>query len=632
MQKKPRSYRQLSLGSLSIVLLSLLLTCFSVQLTQAVTSNGIVYAWGRNTDGQLGNGTNTNSNLPLASNLPSGVTATAISAGLFHSLAIGSDGKLYAWGYNIEGQLGNGTNTYSNVPVVVSLPSGVTATAISAGNFHNLAIGSNGKVYAWGDNGSGGLGNGTNTNSNVPVASNLPGGVTATAISAGFSHSLAIGSDSKLYAWGDNGSGELGNGTNTNSNVPVASNLPGGVTATAISAGYAHSLAIGSNGKLYAWGYNRYGELGNGTNTDSNVPVLVSLPNGVTATAISAGGYHSLAIGSEGKLYAWGFNGYGQLGNGTNAYSNNVPVLVSLSSGMTATAISAGVFHSLAIGPSVTPPPIQRRPASLPADLVGILRVTPDRQLGLKMSGDNVLVYSLSVKNIGPGKATNVSVHLPIDALLQVGYLINTEKGVWVKQIVSDSPTPYIVIGLPDMEKGAVLNFKMAMRAASNAPANSTLFTTFTVGWSDDSAASRLQRSNGVRLVLSASDTNRNETDGAVQFFGLNIEQTTHKVSVSSDFYAPDEGVDLWYTDKDSQSKSLGHYQADSNGKLQVSIDLSSWAANQSYVIAGRGVRTDTTGAAVIEIRQAANAAQSRLISVSNTSLKDFSSLWNNSK
>jgi len=316
----------------------------------AIDSGGKLYAWGSNARGELGNGSTTGSDIPVLVSLPPGVTASAIAAGGFHSLAIGSDGKLYAWGGNGNGQLGNGSTTDSSVPMVVTLPSGVTPTAIATGTYHSLVSGSNGKLYAWGYNNYGQLGNGSTTESHTPVLVLLPSGVTARAVAAGYEHSLASGSDGKLYAWGQNFDGELGNGTSTNSYTPVVVSLPSGVTASAIATGQYHSLAIGSDGKLYAWGNNFYGELGDGTTNDSYIPVAVNLPAGVTARAVAAGSDHGLAIGSDGKLYAWGFNGYGQLGNGSQA-EGDVPVLVHLPSGTTPLALGTGpaASHSLAI-------------------------------------------------------------------------------------------------------------------------------------------------------------------------------------------------------------------------------------------------------------------------------------------
>ena len=161
---------------------------------------------------------------------------------------------------------------------------------------------------------------------------------------------MALASNGTVWAWGDNDFGELGNGTNTSSNIPVQVSLPSGVTITNIAGGVSgHSLALASNGTVWAWGYGVNGELGNGTNTVSNIPVQVSLPNGVTITNIVGGAYHSLALASNGTVWAWGYNNFGQLGNGTNT-SSNIPVQVSLPSGVTITNIAGGAYHILTLG------------------------------------------------------------------------------------------------------------------------------------------------------------------------------------------------------------------------------------------------------------------------------------------
>ena len=287
--------------------------------SQAASSTSTVslYAWGLNNSGQLGNGTTNNNFIPITATLPSGVTPAAISAGGGHSLAIGSNSKLYAWGDNSAGQLGDGTTNNETIPVTITLSGATTPAAISAGGSHSLAIGSNSNLYVWGGNQYGQLGDGTTNNETVPVTITLPSGASPTAISAGSNHSLAIDSNGNLYAWGLNNVGQLGDGTTNDSHTPVTITLSIGVTTTAISAGGSHNLAIGSDGKLYAWGLNNAGQLGDGTTNYSPTPILVSLPSGITPTAISTGGNHSLAIGSDGKLYAWGRNDYGQLGNGT---------------------------------------------------------------------------------------------------------------------------------------------------------------------------------------------------------------------------------------------------------------------------------------------------------------------------
>jgi hypothetical protein len=213
------------------------------------------------------------------------VTATAVAGGNDYSYALGNNGKVYAWGFGGQAQRGDGTTTtFTTTPGLVSLPSGVTATAIAAGKDHGLALTSNGAVYAWGYNAWGQVGDGTTSQRNTPV---VVSGVTATAIAVGANHSLALASNGTVYAWGNNSNGQVGDNSTTNRFTPVAVSLPGGVTATAIAGGSAHSLALGSNGTLYAWGANSNRQVGDGTTTQRLTPVVVQLPSANTAPTIS---------------------------------------------------------------------------------------------------------------------------------------------------------------------------------------------------------------------------------------------------------------------------------------------------------------------------------------------------------
>jgi alpha-tubulin suppressor-like RCC1 family protein len=333
------------------------------QAAGSTGSPGLAWAWGSNSYGQLGNGTTTNSSTPVAVSLPSGTTVTAVAGGGSHSLALTSSGQVLAWGANYNGQLGNGTTTTTgcgciSTPVQVSLPSGTSVTAIAGGYGHSLALTSTGQVLAWGLNNYGQLGNGTTTNSSTPFPVSVPAGTTITAIAGGGQHSLALTSSGQVLAWGYNFYGQLGNGTTTSSNTPVAVSLPSGTTVTAIIGGLYHSLALTSSGQVLAWGRNSEGELGNGTTTITgcsciSTPVQVSLPSGTTVIAIAAGGLDSLALTSTGQVLAWGSNGSGELGNGTTTTTGclciSIPVQVSLPSGTTVTAIAGGSGHSLAL-------------------------------------------------------------------------------------------------------------------------------------------------------------------------------------------------------------------------------------------------------------------------------------------
>ena len=302
----------------------------------AIESNGTVWAWGENNFGQLGNGTTTQGATSAPGQVLSLSGVASVAAGDYHSLALTTSGTVWAWGYNASGQLGNGTTTSSSVPVQVSNLTG--AVAVAGGTGHSLALRSDGTVWAWGDNGYGQLGNGTTSSSSVPVqVSNLTGVVS---IAAGGDHSLALKSDGTVWAWGYGRKGELGNGSTSNSSTPVeVSNLTGVV---AIAAGADHCLAVLSNGTVWAWGYNGSGQLGNGSTRNSSVPVQVS--GLTTATAVAAGGDHSMAIASGGSAWAWGDNGYGELGNGTTKSSSTPVQTLNLTN---VAAIAAGTDHSL---------------------------------------------------------------------------------------------------------------------------------------------------------------------------------------------------------------------------------------------------------------------------------------------
>lgn len=310
----------------------------------AVGSDGILYAWGTNGSGQLGNGTTTTSSTPVPVTAPAGVTLSDPSASYNWSLAIGSDGGVYSWGFNQRGQLGNGTlNTGSTIPTPVLTPAGITFSQTETGEYSSWALGSDGQVYAWGRL------VGTSTDASVPVPMSAPGGATFTQISGGNGHILALASDGNAYAWGSNGFGQLGNGSYTASGTPVPVSAPAGVTFTQVVAGGYFSLALGSDGKTYAWGYNDAGQLGVGGTTQRNVPTEVLVPAGVTFTSLGAGYDTAFATTAGGETYGWGANAFRQIGDGTNI-SRQQPVLVQSPVGVALDAPVANDNRSVAVG------------------------------------------------------------------------------------------------------------------------------------------------------------------------------------------------------------------------------------------------------------------------------------------
>jgi alpha-tubulin suppressor-like RCC1 family protein len=233
----------------------------------------------------------------------SGVTATAVAAGGSHSLAATSTGSVYAWGFSGFGELGNGTTTQSTTPVQVLGVGGVgtlsNIAVVAAGDFHSLALTSTGSVLAWGRNIEGELGNGNTTNSSTPVAVTGLSGVDVTAIASRNLHSLALTSAGAVYAWGDNQYGQLGNGNSTNALTALLVSFPanGSAKVVSISAGNESSFALESDGSLWAWGDNEYGQYGNGTTTSSLTPIEVYTPTGgYRISGFAEGANSSLAI------------------------------------------------------------------------------------------------------------------------------------------------------------------------------------------------------------------------------------------------------------------------------------------------------------------------------------------------
>ena len=304
--------------------------------TCAIASNDLAYCWGRNDSNQLGDGTANNSNIPVAVNTSgvlSGKTIKAISAGSFHTCAIASNDLAYCWGSNYFGQFGNGTNTNSSVPVAVStsgLLSGKTIKDISVGDNHTCVLASDNQVYCWGYGSYGQLGNNVKSNSYNPVAvitSGVFSGKTIKSISAGGNHTCAIASDDLAYCWGQGDVGQLGNNSNTDSSVPVAVTISGalnGKTVKSISSGFNGGCVVASDDKSYCWGQNNAGQLGNGQNYNIAVPVATTTSgvlNGKTIKSVSSSNNHACAVSTEGQVYCWGNNSSGELGNATTTNS-----------------------------------------------------------------------------------------------------------------------------------------------------------------------------------------------------------------------------------------------------------------------------------------------------------------------
>jgi alpha-tubulin suppressor-like RCC1 family protein len=223
---------------------------------------------------------------------------------------------VFCWGNNVVGQLGDGTNTASNVPVLVT--GGRTYSAIASDSAHSCAVSSTNVGWCWGKNGSSELGNGGTVNSSTPVQ--VSGAQAWSAIAVGALHSCAFTSAGAPHCWGDGSNSQIGDGATTGRTIATA--VSGNIVATRLASGWWHNCAIGgtagASGMIYCWGYNANGQLGDGTRTSRSSPVAVAVPNVTAFSRIDAARYHTCAVTfTGGDIYCWGANPDGQLGDGT---------------------------------------------------------------------------------------------------------------------------------------------------------------------------------------------------------------------------------------------------------------------------------------------------------------------------
>jgi alpha-tubulin suppressor-like RCC1 family protein len=302
----------------------------------ALKSDGTVWGWGLNLQGQLGDNTTTIRTLPVqATGL---AEVVSVSAGGSHAAAVKADGTLWVWGDNSSHQVGNtGAATFRSVPGQVAGFAG--AVRVDSGSSHTMVLKDDGTVWAWGNNGSYQLGDESSVFRTSPARVQLPAGIVG--VAAGMYQSLAIEGDGKVWGWGYNMWGEVGDGTKVSRWIPVP--VPGNPPVS-ISAGASHSVLVRRDGTAWSWGSNRFGQLGDGTAIGRTRPAQVPGITGLTAAA--AGRNHTLALRSDGTVWAWGANDHGQLGDGSRAY-RTAPVQVTGLTGII--AITAGGEHSAAV-------------------------------------------------------------------------------------------------------------------------------------------------------------------------------------------------------------------------------------------------------------------------------------------
>ncbi len=321
-----------------------------------ILANGSLMCWGYDGYGALGNGgVNSNRHTPTWVDLGTGLTADSVTFGNHFGCAVLGDGSLKCWGKNTWGQVGDGTVADKSSPVSIGLGTGRTAEAVAVHNAHTCALLDDGSVKCWGDDSYGELGNGAGvTDSTSPPSTtvDLGTGRTAVALDVGADHTCAVLDNGSLTCWGRDHTGQLGNGAaiTANQHDPVFVDLGTDRTAIAVATGNAHTCAILDDGSLKCWGDDQYGQLGNGAITGNQPsPVLVDLGTGRTAVAVATGNRNTCAILDDGSVKCWGEDSQGQLGNGATSGNQPSPVSVDVGTGRTAVAIDVFGYHACAV-------------------------------------------------------------------------------------------------------------------------------------------------------------------------------------------------------------------------------------------------------------------------------------------
>jgi alpha-tubulin suppressor-like RCC1 family protein len=305
----------------------------------AAQTDGTLFSWGDNGSRQVGDGSTDPA--PIANQVPSVTGAVSIAASVNRSFAVRSTGDVIAWGSNSSGRLGIGSGS-PTMPVVI--PGLTNAAKVATGSYHTLVAKADGTVVSWGSNSAGQLGNGIVGGSGYDTPAPVSGLTNVMALAAGYDHSVAVKSDGSVWTWGDNTDAQLGIGTSSGTQHTPAQ-VPGLTGVTAVAAGQFHTLAVKSDGSVWAWGGNGSGQLGDNSTTERTSPTLVT---GITnVVAIAAGLTHSVALRSDGTVWAWGANSSGQLGQGGEGPNLKVPTHVP---GLTSiVAIAAGAIQTFVV-------------------------------------------------------------------------------------------------------------------------------------------------------------------------------------------------------------------------------------------------------------------------------------------
>ena len=310
--------------------------------TVAIKTDGTLWTWGQNTTGQLGDNSITHRSSPIQT-IAGGTNWKSVAGGLYHTAAIKTDGTLWLWGYNAYGQLGDNSITPKSSPVQ-TISGGTNWKSVAGGAFHTAAIKTDGTLWTWGLNTNGQLGVNSITPKSSPVQT-VAGGTNWKSVAGGYAHTAAIKTDGTLWTWGYNAYGNLGDNTTINKSSPVQT-VAGGTNWKLVAGGGYHTAAIKTDGTLWTWGRNTYGQLGDNSITHRSSPIQ-TIAGGTNWKSVAGGLYHTAAIKTDGTLWLWGYNAYGQLGDNT-VVTKSSPVQT-IAGGTNWKSVAAGYYHTAAV-------------------------------------------------------------------------------------------------------------------------------------------------------------------------------------------------------------------------------------------------------------------------------------------
>ncbi len=312
--------------------------------TAAIKTDGTLWTWGNNDHGQLGDNTTAHKSSP-AQTVAGGTNWKYVSCGVAHVVAIKTDGTLWSWGNNGHGQLGDNTITHRSSPIQ-TIVNGTNWKVISTPHRSTVALKTDGTLWTWGDNQWGQLGDETITHRSSPIQT-VAGGTNwkLIAMAVDGSHCAAIKTDGTLWNWGNNESGQLGDNTSDKKSSPIQT-IAGGTNWKSISTGFQHTVAIKTDGTLWGWGQNWFGNLGTGNQAYPMTPIQ-TITGGTNWKLINCGRYHNVAIKTDGTLWTWGLNSSGQLGDETVV--NKLSPTPVTGGGTNWKSANCGSFHTLTI-------------------------------------------------------------------------------------------------------------------------------------------------------------------------------------------------------------------------------------------------------------------------------------------